>query len=808
MRRAIHIFFCSIMIASAASAVPMMMTYQGEVEFDGEPFDGTGQFQFAIVNEDGSYTYWSNDGSTGPGAEPEADVSVTVINGLYTVILGDTSIPDMTALDVGLFEEDQLYLRIYFAHGANEPQMLTPDQQITAKGFAVRTALADDAATVDGHGYSENWETSLANMQAAASDDFHNLGGVETQDLNNVLTLGNNAGAANAVNLGDVGIGVASPSNPLHVNGVARIGAPGVTGYESDSQAASVWAGLGFTESPWVYANAIEAADERGSASTLITVGTSNYTDIDQIALVTDGDPQVFVDSNGNVGIGTTSPGNTLHVAGDARVGDPGQGSGGLESAFHGASDWTGDGYLETSWIYAHAIEASDERDSGSTAMVVGTSNFTGEDEIALVTSGNPQVFVKSDGKVGIGTTSPSSVLEVDRFTEWRDQSMEEQLWDYSLDSSYWQSFTPSQDGSLTQIDAYTYTGANPVLYIYEGQGTGGTLLHSQSCSLTPYELSPIELSQPVAVSADTEYTFRITNLNGYELRSNDPYPRGQSSLDSDSDTGFRIFMEGQRSILSVGAGGVVIREPAPLTVPELAVNGATEIVGHVGIGVSSPDYRLHVREDKVGYVAYIRNSLNNNTVASHGLRIEAGRNDSSGTPLMIAFQNPGGALMGAIMQVSSSSVMYGVSSDRRLQTDIRTTTFGLDELLDIQVVDYTYKDDPDTVQTGFLAQQLYELYPEAVSPGGDDPKEDPWMIDYGKLTPLIVKAMQDQQPLIDVGSRRLDAIEQELGLDDVEEPVGARFPRSIQKNLTLADLRGMVMNLQARVDAMEGSGL
>ena len=52
---------------------------------------------------------------------------------------------------------------------------------------------------------------------------------------------------------------------------------------------------------------------------------------------------------------------------------------------------------------------------------------------------------------------------------------------------------------------------------------------------------------------------------------------------------------------------------------------------------------------------------------------------------------------------------------------------------------------DGDSEHTGFIAQELYQAYPPAVSVGGEDPREDPWTISYGKLSPLIIKAIQEQ---------------------------------------------------------------
>ena len=59
--------------------------------------------------------------------------------------------------------------------------------------------------------------------------------------------------------------------------------------------------------------------------------------------------------------------------------------------------------------------------------------------------------------------------------------------------------------------------------------------------------------------------------------------------------------------------------------------------------------------------------------------------------------------------------------------------------------------------QQGFIAQQLHEVYPAAVHVGGEDVLKDPWGVDYGRLTPLLVRALQQQQERIDGLERRLE---------------------------------------------------
>ncbi|MEI7954320.1 MAG: hypothetical protein WCJ66_04040, partial [Verrucomicrobiota bacterium] len=51
----------------------------------------------------GSTTYWSNDGSSTAGSQPTNAVTLTVTKGLYSVLLGDTTVTNMTAVPNSVF---------------------------------------------------------------------------------------------------------------------------------------------------------------------------------------------------------------------------------------------------------------------------------------------------------------------------------------------------------------------------------------------------------------------------------------------------------------------------------------------------------------------------------------------------------------------------------------------------------------------------------------------------------------------------------------------------------------------------------
>ena len=93
------------------------------------------------------FTTWANDG-TAPinGAEPTGAVSVPVVNGLYSVQLGDTA-AGMSEILPGVFHGLR-YLRVWFNDGVNGFQQLTPDQPLAAAPYAFRSIQAEIADTV------------------------------------------------------------------------------------------------------------------------------------------------------------------------------------------------------------------------------------------------------------------------------------------------------------------------------------------------------------------------------------------------------------------------------------------------------------------------------------------------------------------------------------------------------------------------------------------------------------------------------------------------------------------------------------
>jgi Chaperone of endosialidase len=117
------------------------------------------------------------------------------------------------------------------------------------------------------------------------------------------------------------------------------------------------------------------------------------------------------------------------------------------------------------------------------------------------------------------------------------------------------------------------------------------------------------------------------------------------------------------------------------------------------------------------------------------------------------------------------------LTSDERLKENIIDATSKLDDLMKLRVVNFNWKPYEDgglhelgsetqqRKRLGFIAQEVVKIFPGLVSEhdvSTSDSKEK--LLRYGvkeaKLVPMLVKAMQEQQIIIDAFETRLSALE------------------------------------------------
>ena len=174
--------------ASSSYSVPPVINYAGQVGVGGEAFDGEGFFKFAIVNDSGSITYWSNDGNSTAGSEPTASVSVSVSGGLYSVLLGNSAIQGMNEIDPAVFQQNgDAKLRVWFNDGTNGFQQLTPDRPFASVPYALSSGSAESVEIAPGSIQRSMLDASfLAELNSSISEGSITRSMLESSILNDL----------------------------------------------------------------------------------------------------------------------------------------------------------------------------------------------------------------------------------------------------------------------------------------------------------------------------------------------------------------------------------------------------------------------------------------------------------------------------------------------------------------------------------------------------------------------------------------------------------------------------------------------
>jgi hypothetical protein len=99
------------------------------------------------------------------------------------------------------------------------------------------------------------------------------------------------------------------------------------------------------------------------------------------------------------------------------------------------------------------------------------------------------------------------------------------------------------------------------------------------------------------------------------------------------------------------------------------------------------------------------------------------------------------------------SASAYTTRSDYNLKDDIFDIKYGLNDVLQLQPVEYTYKSN-GSKQLGFIAQDIGTILPEVVS------FEESMSVNYQAIIPILTKAIQEQQALIKALEQRIINLE------------------------------------------------
>jgi hypothetical protein len=355
-----------------------------------------------------------------------------------------------------------------------------------------------------------------------------------------------------------------------------------------------------------------------------------------------------------------------------------------------------------------------------------------------IVNLGSGQVYKDASGNVGIGTASPTRKLQVSQ----------------SNATAYTGDFddTPNQFylvNTNTTTNAYTGiqmdVGGNSqasISAVRTADGAVATTFCSR-ISGTRAERMRIDSSGNVGIGTSSPNApLQIqANSSGISVRVSGRASDGYAdmSLYNNANTVNNAFFGSSNSATFLGTGTTI-----PLTFQtDNTERMRIDSSGRVQIGTTAPI------SSGFTTISYAGGSLN-------GLIIS----ESAGTSgtAFLGF-NSGATNIGSVSRVgTTNAVVYSTTSDQRLKSNIADANPVLDKLMTVKVRQFDWTEGDLHQDAGFIAQELAPILSGIVIEGKTE--EDMWQMDYSRLTPYLVKAIQEQQSIITNLTTRLTALE------------------------------------------------
>jgi hypothetical protein len=485
------------------------------------------------------------------------------------------------------------------------------------------------------------------------------------------------------VSEGKVGIGTTSPEKPLHVNsGTTNV----VARFESTDADAR-----------------IELKDSASTSLNQISVSG------DDLYFSTSATERMRIDSSGNVGIGTTSPSQKLHISGGSTAAIVRIQSDGVTRIDFGDNSDTDAGRIE----YVHSAHA----------MRFSTDN-------------TERMAIDSAGKVGIGTNLPDTKLDV--------TATQDTVANILSNGSYAAKFSSSTAGIAGRTQGILLSGADAntrgVALLAEAQNDANAhdfVIATSDASSTPTERMRIDSSGNLLVGTTDSSVYDNTSggNTGFVYSSNsflqlarETTTATQSLMNLNkmgSDGNIIEFYKDGSNVGSIGTDSSGIT---------FASGGATERMridssGNVLVGKTSSGSTIQgVELNNSGAIFAVRSSN------------PAGAFDRKTTDGDIVQFRKDGSTVGSI-SVTGSATSYNTSSDERLKENIADSDDAGSKVDAIQIRQFDWKADGLHQDYGVIAQELVEVAPEAVSEG--DTEEEMMGVDYSKLVPMLIKEVQ-----------------------------------------------------------------
>jgi len=404
-----------------------------------------------------------------------------------------------------------------------------------------------------------------------------------------------------------------------------------------------------------------------------------------------------------------------------------------------------------------------------------------------------------TNNRVGIGTSVPAAYLGFDAgaYQNGTEDSSSIRWNDVGTADSILQGYTIGTDGANLWVGANSYVDsgggvvafdtAKKSSYISVSSYIGG-LAFGSAASGNPTERMRIDSSGNVGIGTSSPasgvgspltLTSTSTGYVGLRLNGTGLYANDWDLYASGDGAGLDIFGIFDRTnttyrlvVTNTGNVGIGTTTPSSLLhIVKPSGNPTYLQIAQAGIeswqiGMASNSSALaflnsgseRMRVDNVGNLLWANTGgvsssqsgiVFNNTIHSY---IQVSGGSDTNFRYRMEFINGNGTV--GTITTSGSATAYNTSSDYRLKENVVEMGGAIDRVKLLQPKRFNFIADADKTVDGFLAHEVQDIVPEAIHGVKDEVDEEGnpvyQGIDQSKLVPLLTKAIQEQQVLIE----------------------------------------------------------
>ena len=434
---------------------------------------------------------------------------------------------------------------------------------------------------------------------------------------------------------------------------------------------------------------------EVGTNPTSLTTGTFTSTGIDDNATST----AITIDASENVGIGTTTTTNARLTV---------QADGNNVSTFLSDADGTYNPYLQTFHEGINGVRVVNSSSYGGTA-----SNYT-QDVAAnyiVKTGATERMRITSSGNVGIGETAPSRALDIKSASPLNINTTSNNHIHFQVNDVTTGQYASSPSLPHQLCDS---TGSSPRLVV-DSSGRVGIGTSSPSTGVFS-SYSDLVIGETTTSTSGISFKASSTGVSSIFFADADFNRSGQIQYSHTSDS--LAFVTDNATAMSIDSSGNLL-------------------VGTTSSSTTSGEGSKFLSNGRLFQVSSYSTSVQE-SLAMY----------STGAGAYRFYVDWGGT-------VHATSTSISAISDQRLKENIRDLDVGLDAVLALKPRKFDWKEGKGKNvknDRGFIAQEFEEIFPDLIDERKDPAPEgeEPYKSVRQDLIPVLVKAIQEQQAMIE----------------------------------------------------------